>query len=116
MSRTGMSRTRLAVFIGLPLVVALTLAFFVSPMASNEPDGLNRVAIDEGFADDEEAHALEDGPLAGYGVEGVDDERLSTGLAGLIGVTVTFAVAGGAFLLLRRSGRRRSGPADPEPT
>jgi cobalt/nickel transport protein len=110
----GRSRMRLALFIGLGLAVALALAFFVSPGASSEPDGLNKVAIDEGFADQESAHATEDSPLAGYGVEGVDDDRLSTGLAGIIGVVVTFAVVGGGLLGLRRIARRRS-PAEPEP-
>jgi cobalt/nickel transport protein len=124
-----MSRMKLSVFITAGLAVALALAFFVSPEASSSPDGLNKVAIDEGFADQEEAHALEDSPLAGYAVEGVDDERLSTGLSGVIGVTITFAVAGGGLLLLRQVQRRRgdagvgtgsgagpgAGPAGPHP-
>lgn len=113
-STPGRSRMRLALFIGLGLAVALGLAFFVSPEASSEPDGLNKVAIDEGFADQESAHATEDSPLSGYGVEGVDDDRLSTGLAGIIGVAVTFAVVGGGVLGLRQIARRRS-PAEPEP-
>jgi cobalt/nickel transport protein len=96
-------RTRLAVFVAAGLLVALALAFFVSPQASSQPDGLNRVAIDEGFSDEEAGHGTEDSPLAGYGVEGVDDDGLSTGLAGIIGVTVTFVVAGGLFLVLRRT-------------
>jgi hypothetical protein len=75
------------------LIVALALAFFVSRYASSSPDGLNKVAIDKGFDDTETEHAQADGPLAGYGVEGVDDEGLSTGLAGVIGVTVTFGIA-----------------------
>jgi hypothetical protein len=95
------------VFVGIGLAVALALAFFVSPEASSEPDGLNKVALDEGFAGQERAHATEDSPLAGYGVEGVDDDRLSTGLAGIAGVAVTFAVVGGGLVLVRRTQRRR---------
>jgi hypothetical protein len=98
----------LGAFVGLGLAVALALAFFVSPEASSEPDGLNKVAIEEGFADQETAHATGDSPLAGYGVEGIDDDRRSTGLAGVIGVGVTFAVVGGAVLGMRRLARRRS--------
>jgi cobalt/nickel transport system permease protein len=94
-------RLKLAAFVGLGLAVALALAFFVSPQASSEPDGLNKVAADEGFADQETAHALDDSPVAGYEVDGVDDERLSTGLAGVVGVTVTFAVMAGLYLGLR---------------
>ena len=100
-----MSRTRLAVFVAAGLLVALALAFFVSPQASSKPDGLNKVAIDQGFAGQQTSHATEDSPLAGYGVEGVDNDRLSTGLAGIIGVTLVFALAGGFFLVLR--GRSR---------
>jgi hypothetical protein len=99
-----MTRTRLAVFVAAGLLVALTLAFFVGPKASSKPDGLDKVAADEGFADDEQAHHMEDSPLAGYGVEGVDDDRLSTGLAGVAGVGVTFVIAGGLFFALRRRG------------
>jgi cobalt/nickel transport system permease protein len=97
-----MTRRRLALFVAAGLAVALALAFFLGPEASSQPDGLNRVAIDQGFADEEAGHRLEDSPLAGYQVKGVDDDRLSTGLAGAIGVTVTFALAGGLFLVLRR--------------
>jgi PDGLE domain-containing protein len=97
-------RLRLTVFVVAGLVLAAALAFFVSPHASGEPDGLNRVAIDEGFADEETNHALADTPTAGYAVDGVDDDGLSTGLAGLIGVAVTFAVAGALFLVVRRTG------------
>ena len=113
-----MSRMKLTVFIGLGLAVAFALAFFVSPEASSKPDGLNKVAIDEGFADQQRAHATEDSPLAGYGVEGVDNDRLSTGLAGIIGVAVTFALVGGTTLGRREVRRRRgtsAGGATPTP-
>ena len=99
------ARVRLGVFIGAGLVVALALAFFVSPHASSEPDGLNKVASDQGFADRETAHALESAPTAGYAVDGVDDDRLSTGVAGVVGVTVTFAIAGALFLVVKRTRR-----------
>ena len=105
-----MAKVRLGVFVAGGLLVALLLAFFVSPEASSEPDGLNKVAIERGFADQETAHALEDVPTAGYAVEGVDNERLSTGLAGLLGVAVTFAIGAGLFILVPRL-RRRSAPS-----
>jgi hypothetical protein len=98
-------RVTLGIFIAIGLIVAFSLAFFVSPQASSQPDGLDKVAIDTGFADYEKPHALDDLPTAGYAVKGVDNERLATGLAGLIGVTVTFAIAGGLFLVLRQTRR-----------
>jgi cobalt/nickel transport protein len=103
-------RLRFTAFVLAGLALAAALAFFVSPQASSEPDGLERVANDEGFADQESNHALDDTPTAGYAVRGVDDDRLSTGLAGLIGVGVTFALAGGFFLIVRRTGARRRSP------
>ena len=77
--------TTWAVVVG-GLLVALGLAFFVSRFASSSPDGLNKVAIDQGFDDTQTDHATADGPFAGYGVKGVDDQGLSTGLAGIVGV------------------------------
>jgi hypothetical protein len=102
-----MTRVRLAAFVAAGLLVALALAFFVSPEASSKPDGLNRVAIDQGFSDAERPHRTEDSPLAGYGVRGVGSDRLSTGLSGVIGVAVVFTLAGGAFVVIRRARGRR---------
>jgi len=40
--------------------------------------------------------------LADYGVKGVENERLSTGAAGVIGVLATAGVSSALFLILRR--------------
>ena len=84
------------------LLVAVALAAVVSFYASSQPDGLEKVAGDEGFLASAEDHDLADSPLADYGVRGVDDDRLSVGLAGLAGVAVTLAVGGGLLWLVRR--------------
>jgi cobalt/nickel transport protein len=93
------------------LLVALVLAGLVSGFASSDPDGLEKVAEDKGFAETAEEHALAEGPLSDYSLRGVEDERLSTGLAGVIGVGITFAFGLGLFALVRR-GR---GPDDVRP-
>ena len=98
-------RITLGIFLAIALLVVFGLAFFVSPQASSQPDGLNKVAIDKGFSDNEKPHALDNVPTAGYAVKGVDNERLATGLAGLIGVTVTFAIVGGLFFVVRQTRR-----------
>jgi hypothetical protein len=103
-----MDRTNLMLFVIGGLVVALGLAFFVSPLASSSPDGLEKVAIDQGFDETAEDHALAEGPLADYGVEGVEDEGLSTGLAGIIGVAITFGVGMILFGALRAFRVRRT--------
>ena len=83
--------------------VALGLAAGLSPFASSNPDGLNRVAEDHGFIDQAEDHALTDSPVAGYAVKGVADDKVSKALSGVIGVVVTF----GAALLLSKVLRAR---------
>lgn len=101
------ARVRTAVFVAAGLVVAIALAAGVSHWASSEPDGLEKVAADHGLDADEAPSAVADGPLADYEVRGVDDPALATGVAGAIGVVVTFTLAGGMVLLARR--RRPAG-------
>ena len=93
---------RLLVAVGLALAVGL--ASFASPYASSSPDGLDRVAADEGFGGAAATRAIQDrSPLPGYAFPGVGDERLATGLAGFAGTLVVFALGyGGAYALRRR--------------
>ncbi|WP_282692919.1 energy-coupling factor ABC transporter permease [Streptomyces sp. CC208A] len=86
------------------VVTALVLAGIVSFYASASPDGLEKVAADQGIdaKADEYEHATADSPLADYGVRGIDSDRLSGGLAGVIGVGVTLAIGTGAFWAVRR--------------
>jgi cobalt/nickel transport protein len=95
------------------LLATIGLALVVSGFASSSPDGLERVAEDKGFLETARDHLFADGPLADYTVRGVENERLSTGLSGLIGVLVTFGIGMALFALVRavRSGRRGSGPS-----
>lgn len=101
--------TRALVILG--LVVSLLIAGVLSWYASRSPDGLARVAQDQGFSATSQQHPAGDSPLAGYGTRAVDDARLSKGLAGVIGVVATGAVMGGLVLVLRRRSRQDS-PTD----
>lgn len=84
------------------LVVSLLVAAVLSFYASSHPDGLEFVAEKSGFIEQAEDSATSDSPLADYGVEGVGNERLSTGLAGVTGSLVVLGLVGGLALLLRR--------------
>ena len=109
-----MRSSNLRLFVVGGLLVAIGLAMLVSGFASGSPDGLNKVAEDHGFAANAKEHLFENGPLAGYAVKGVNGDRLSTGISGLIGVLVTFGVGLALFALLRAM---RSGGHDrSEPT
>lgn len=89
--------------------VALLLAGVVSTVASSSPDGLERVAEDQGIARAARDHPLGDGPMADYGVDAVDHGLLSTGLAGVVGVLVVLTLTAGlAYAVRRKAGSRGS--------
>lgn len=90
------------------LLVALALVVFVSPRASSQPDGLERVAIDHDFADAADDHALADLPTADYG-----DGGMGPSWAGVLGVGVTLAVTGGVLWLVRLRRPAVSPPSSP---
>lgn len=89
-------------FIFVGLLISALVAGGASFYASSNPDGLEKVAGEIGFIKTAKDHAKSDSTLAGYGVKGIENERLSVGVAGLIGVVATGAISGGLFLLLRR--------------
>ena len=87
-------------------IASLFLAGVVSFYASSHPDGLEKVAQDVGFIDAAKDHTNADGRLADYGVKGIDNERASVGVAGVIGVIGTAVVAGVAFKLIARKPKK----------
>ena len=93
-------RTRTLVLVG--LLVALLVAGVGSWYASSSPDGLEATAAEQGFDHTARDSAAADSPLADYSVTGVADERVSGGLAGVIGVVLVLLLAGGLALLVRR--------------
>ncbi|WP_262281571.1 PDGLE domain-containing protein [Micromonospora sp. MA102] len=108
------------------LLVALLLAGVVSNYASAHPDGLDSSLlkgctvnadgeITGGSCPAQQAkdHELADSPLADYGVRGVGNDFLSTGLSGVLGVLLTFALGGGLFWLARRRGPATGPATDP---
>ncbi|MEV6794952.1 energy-coupling factor ABC transporter permease [Streptomyces sp. NPDC051320] len=87
---------------GFGLITALLLAGVVSFYASASPDGLMKVAHDQGIDAKERPHHSDGSPLAGYGVKDISDARISGGLAGVIGVGTTVVVGSGIFWVVRR--------------
>ena len=84
------------------LLAALLVAGFGSYYASSHPDGLNFVAQKTGFIDQEKKSAAAGGPFAGYATKGVDDQRLSGGIAGVAGCLLVLTIGGSLFWVLRR--------------
>ena len=89
-------------FIAAGFLVAAILAGGASYYASSNPDGLEKVAEDVGFIDTAKDSAVADSPLADYGVAGIDNARVSGGLAGILGIIATGAVGGALFMFIRK--------------
>ena len=102
-------------FFAVALVVSLLVAGVASYYASSHPDGLEYVAEQTGFIDSAEDSATSDSPLADYQTSGVDDARISGGLAGVIGVVVMLVLSTGLFWLVRRRGTDDADADDAHP-
>lgn len=102
MQTDSTSRRRSATWWLAGLAVALVVVVAAAYLASGDPDGLERVAEDQGFAD-----AAAEAPfelIPDYALPFLDGE-LSTVVAGIIGVAVVFVllVVVGRLLARRRS-------------
>jgi len=85
------------------LALALVVALF-SPLASPHPDGLERVAEDEGFIE-----RARDAPyklIPDYVFPGMASESAATILAGIAGTAIVFGLAYGLAWILRRRSRQ----------
>lgn len=85
--------------------VALIFGAVVSQFAAGDPDGLERVAEDQGFADSAEDHALATSPFADYATAGLGNEQASLAVAGIAGVVLTLLVGTGILMAVRDRGQ-----------
>jgi cobalt/nickel transport protein len=93
--------------------VAVLLAVFAAPFASSAPDGLERVAMDKGFAAKAAAEpAWSHAPAADYSAPGVHG-GVSTAVAGCAGTLITFGAAWGLAKWAAR--RRKEAESESEP-
>ena len=72
------------------LAIAALVVIVLGPLASSDPDGLERVAEDAGFLGLAENFFA--GLLGDYAIPGVDNAWLSTVLAGLLGLAIVVVV------------------------
>lgn len=86
------------------ILVVLLFAAVLSNFASDNPDGLEFVAEQEGFAETAEDHTLSDTPLADYGENLGGSDSVNTAIAGVAGVLVTLLIVFGLFWMVRRRG------------
>ena len=83
------------------LLASIVIAGFLSFYASSQPDGLEKVSADQGLDVTAVDSANADSVLADYGVAGVENERASAFLGGVIGVAITGLAGVGLYVWLR---------------
>lgn len=89
--------------LALGLLLAVVLAGAVSPFVSSSPDGLGKVAEQEGFLDKRETGALQRrAPAGGYVFPGVEPPGPAKALAGVSGALLVGVVGLGYARLRRR--------------
>lgn len=74
----------------LALLFSLVIAAFMSPFASSNPDGLERVAEDKGFIHLSEGKEVVKSPMPDYVMPGVENEKAAGSMAGIAGTIITF--------------------------
>jgi hypothetical protein len=74
------------------LALAVIVALF-SPLATSQPDGLERVAEDQGFIDRAQGAPYE--IIADYLFPGIENEAIATVLAGIVGTGIMFGLVYG---------------------
>lgn len=102
-TRRAMGRGTMAAVTIAGIGIAVGLAL-LSPLASGDPDGLERVAEDQGFL--ERAQDPLFNLLPDYTIPGLDGP-ITTILAGVIGLLIVFALVYGITLMLRGRGDER---------
>ena len=103
---TGGRANSTRAFVVVGVLVALVLAFFVSPMASKSPDGLNKVAADHSIDANAKSSAASKSPTANYEVKGIGNKSLSKGISGVIGVLLTLVLGWALFASMKRMRRQ----------
>lgn len=88
------------------LVIAALVVIILAPLASSDPDGLDRVSQDKGFAEQGKDAPFE--ILPDYSIPGIDHERATVILAGLAGVAIVFVLTMAFGAYLRQQQSRRS--------
>ncbi len=83
-------------------LISLSIAVFLSPFASQLPDGLEKVAEDKGFIEKAEGKEVFQAPLPDYTVSFIKNESISTSFAGLIGTVLVFLISYFGAVVLKK--------------
>jgi cobalt/nickel transport protein len=95
-----MSVRKKSIFLGLGIVILVAVFSF---LASESPDGLEKVACDKGFSDKEILPYVPVSLAPDYCLTGIKNRKLAKSLAGITGTLVVFFAAYGAAALLHKN-------------
>jgi cobalt/nickel transport system permease protein len=95
---SGRRNTILAV---VAVLVVVATGVVLSQFASDQPDGLEYVAQQEGFDATAQDHDLSDAPLADYGENLATDGWVATAIAAVVGLAATAVITVGMLWLVR---------------
>lgn len=84
------------------LFAAMAVAGALSLIASQHPDGLERVAEDKGFLEKGEGEPIVASPMPDYVFPRVKNEKVAASLAGIFGTAVVFGAGYGLAVILKR--------------
>ena len=89
------------------LIAAVIVAAFLSPFASPNPDGLERVATDLGFIEKGEGVAVVESPVPDYAFPGIKNQSVATAVAGIAGTFITFGAMYALARLLKKGAHQK---------
>lgn len=78
-------------FIFIASSIIILIAVLISPFASKSPDWLEKVAEDKGFLNMAKS-VWRYSPFSDYSVTGIENNYISTGLSGIIGIVIVFVI------------------------
>jgi len=90
------------------LGICLLMALFISPFASSNPDGLEKVAETKGFTTKGEGWRFwKHAPIPDYEVPWIKNKDVSTAISGLVGTLAIFLLALGIGKLIKKSSAKK---------
>ena len=96
------SEKKITTFVLIGIFAAIIIAMFVSPFASSNPDGLDKVAESYGFVE-KAKNVISDKffLIPDYSFKPAGDSLWQTSLSGLFGVLIVLAIFGIIFLIYK---------------
>ncbi len=101
------------IFIAAIILISVIIALFLSPLASKQPDGLERTAQDFGFAEKAGNTFNINFIMADYMFPGIKNSYWQTAVSGFFGVLLILALFSLIFGIIFLAGKYKKGKSNP---